>query len=73
LKIGGIMDLNQAIDLIKTVVKDAGNVNFRHIDLNLVSAEKRETYEMALMVSQKAIKEGAITKEEFMRKVHLEN
>lgn len=67
------MDLNQAIDLIKTVVKDAGNVNFRHIDLNLVSAEKRETYEKALMVSQKAIKEGAITKEEFMRKVHLES
>jgi len=65
------MELEQAINMLKAIVKNAGNVNQNHLDLSLVSAEQRGQYEEALKFSQEAIKEGKITKEEFQRKLNL--
>ncbi len=65
------MELEQAINMLKAIVKNAGNVNQNHLDLSLVSAEQRPKYEEALKFSQEAIKEGKITKEEFQRKLNL--
>lgn len=66
------MDLNEAIDLLKDTVKHTGNIDQKHIDLTLIPAEKRGIYETALAVSALSIKEGKITKDEFLRRVHIE-
>lgn len=67
------MDLEQAIELLKGVVKDTGTNAERHIDLGLVPVEKREIYEKAMVVSALSIKEGKITREEFFHRVHLDS
>jgi hypothetical protein len=66
------MDLEQAIELLKNAVKYTGTIEQKHIDLTLVPSEDRPKYEKALMVSQMAIREGKISRDEFLRKVHLD-
>ena len=66
------MDINEAINLLKGTVKHTGNIDQKHIDLTLIPAEKRAIYETALAVSAISIKEGKITKDEFLRRVHIE-
>lgn len=65
------MELNEAIELLKQTVKNAGNVDQNHFDLTLVSVDKRGIYEKALEVSALSIKEGKISREEFLRLVHI--
>lgn len=65
------MDLDSAIFLLKKAVKNAGNVDQKHIDLTLVSAEERPELEKALVFSQLAVAEGKLTKEELYRKLGL--
>lgn len=67
------MELEQAIELIKGVVKDTGTNAERHIDLGLVPTEKRELYQKAMVVSALSIQEGKITRDEFFRRVHLDS
>jgi hypothetical protein len=66
------MDLETAIDLIKHVVKYTGTIDQKHIDLGLVPVEERSKYEQALVIGQLAIRDGKISKDEFMRKVRLD-
>ena len=66
------MDLNEAIILLKDTVKHTGNIDQKHMDLTLIPVEKRAIYETALAVSALSIKEGKITKDEFLRRVHIE-
>jgi hypothetical protein len=66
------MELETAIELIRKAVKNAGTVDQNHIDLTLVPAKDLATYKVALMVSQTAIKEGKITRDEFLRQAHLD-
>ena len=66
------MELETAIELIKKAVKNSGNIDQNHIDLSLVPAEDLGKYHEALKVSQLAIKEGKITREEFLRAAHLD-
>ena len=66
------MDLKEAINLLKVTVKHTGNIDQKHIDLTLIPAEKRDLYEKALAVSALSIKDGKITKDEFLRRVHIE-
>lgn len=67
------MDLEQAIELLKGVVKSTGTNDEKHIDLTLVPAAKRPAYEKAMAISAMSIKEGKITRDDFFRRVHLDS
>ena len=66
------MELETAIELIKKAVKNTGNIDQNHIDLTLIPSKDLAVYQEALKVSQQAIKEGKITREEFLRQAHLD-
>jgi hypothetical protein len=65
------MDLDQAIELLKRTVKENGTNDMKHIDLGLVPAVEKGTYEKALRVVKLAIAGGKLTQEEFAARVHL--
>ena len=67
------MELIEAIALLKKTVKNAGTVDQKHIDLNLVPVDEKPKYEEALKTAQLAIKEGIISRDEFNRRVHLDS
>jgi hypothetical protein len=66
------MSLDQAIDLLKNAVKYTGTIEQKHIDLTIVPADKRALYEKAMAICQVSIQDGKISKDEFLRRVHLE-
>ena len=67
------MELITAIALIKKAVKTAGNVDIKHIDLTLVPSSELGLYKEALATAQSAIKEGKITRDEFLRQADLDS
>lgn len=67
-----IVDLNQAIELLKRAVKYTGVIDQKHIDLTVVPVEDKPKYEEALMVAMTAIKAGTISRDEFNRRVRLD-
>ena len=67
------MDLDQAITLLKTAVKYTGTIDQKHIDLSIVPSDKRDLYEKAMAVSMLSIKEGKITRDEFNKRVQLDD
>lgn len=67
------MDLEQAIELLKNAVKYTGNIDQKHIDLTIVPADQRVQYEKAMAIGALSIKDGKITRDEFLRRVHLDN
>lgn len=67
------MDLDQAIELLKNAVKNNATNDQNHIDLTIVPVEQRPLYEKALAVSALSIKDGKISRDEFLRRVHLDN
>jgi predicted transcriptional regulator len=67
------MNLDEAIKILKNAVKFTGTIDQKHIDLTVVPASERATYEKALMVSQTSIKAGIITREDFLRRVNLDS
>ncbi len=66
------MQLYEAIELLKNAVKFCGTIDQKHIDLTIVAAEKRSTYEKALAVSQLSVKEGKISRDELLRQLGLD-
>lgn len=66
------MTLEQAIELLKRAVKYTGTIDQKHIDLTIVPAEERRKFEKALAIAQLSIKDGAITRDEFLCRVHLD-
>lgn len=66
------MQLDHAIELLKNAVKYTGTIDQKHIDLSVIPSEKRELYERAMAVAVLSIKEGKITRDEFMRRVNLD-
>lgn len=65
------MELEQAISLLKNIVKNNGTNDSRHLDIGLVSTEERPTYEKALRVAKLAVFEGKITQDELFARIHL--
>lgn len=65
------MELDEALKLLKKIVKYPGTIEQRHLDLTLAPADELPKYQEAIRVSQEAIKEGKISRDEFMRKVQL--
>jgi ribosomal protein L16 Arg81 hydroxylase len=64
------MTLDEALVLLRQAVKHSTSTDeFRHIDLSLVAAEKRDIMEQALRIAQKAMRDKVLSKEEFDRKV----
>lgn len=66
------MDLETSIALLQKAVKWSGTINQKHIDLTVIPADEHGQYEKALMVTQSSIKEGKISKDEVLRKLHLD-
>jgi hypothetical protein len=67
------MDLEQAIVLLKKIVKENGTNDMRHLDVGLVPADERPAYEKALIVAKMAVFEGKISQDELFGKIHLNN
>lgn len=67
------MDLDQAIELLKNAVKHTGNIDQKHIDLTIVPTEQRPLYEKAMAIGALSIKDGKISRDEFLRRVQLDN
>lgn len=67
------MDLTQAIELLKNAVKYTGTIDQKHIDLTIVPSDVRPQYEKAMAVGMLAIKDGKITRDEFLKRVHLDD
>lgn len=65
------MELDQALELIKKLVKNNGTNDSKHIDIGLVSSEERPLYEKALKVAKLAMLEGKLSQDEFQARVHL--
>lgn len=65
------MELEQAIEFVKKLVKNNGTNDMRHIDIGLVSAEERPIYEKALRIVKLAMMEGKLSQDEFTARVHL--
>ncbi len=65
------MDLEQAIVLLKKIVKDNGTNDTRHLDVGLVPTEERPVYEKALRVAKLAVFEGKISQDELYARIHL--
>lgn len=65
------MNLDEAIDLLKKIVKDSHLNNQKHIDLSLCVASERHIYELALMKTQSAIAKNELTQDELKRRLGL--
>lgn len=65
------IQIDEVINKLKTIVKNAGTVDQNHLDLSLIPSEKRDEYEEALKKSYQAIKAGVISKDEFLRRLKL--
>ncbi len=68
------MEIQAAIELLKKTIKHSTALDeFRHIDLTLIPANEREQYQEALLVVQKAMREGELSKEDFERSVGIKS
>jgi len=67
------MTLEQAIQLVRKAVKHPGTIDVKHIDLTVVPAEERPTYEKALAVIQLEISKGGVPKDVLYSRLHLDH
>jgi hypothetical protein len=58
------MTTDEAITLLKTIVKDSHLDNQKHLDLTLAPAEDRDQYQYALMLIRQEVARGNMTEEE---------
>jgi hypothetical protein len=65
------MDLLGAIEILKKLVKNAGTIDQKHLDLTLIPSAERSLYEKALIKTQLAVKNGELTRDELLGKLHL--
>lgn len=66
------LTLDQAVELLKKAVKYSEVKNQKHIDLSLVLAEERPSYQMALAVCTLEVEKGTITDQQLKAQLGLE-
>ncbi len=66
-----LMNLDQAIELLKKTVKDSHLKSQKHIDLTLVDAKERIHYEEALMVAKAHVAQGKLTQAQLNERLGL--
>ena len=65
------MNLDEAIFLLKKTVKYSAVKNQKHLDLTLVSAQERFTYEKALAQVTNEVKKGTLTEADLKQRLGL--
>lgn len=65
------MELDEALKLLKNIVKENGTNDQKHLDMGLVSVDERPLYEKALMVAKLAVHKGKISQDEFLSRIDL--
>lgn len=65
------MEIEQAINLLKNVVKYSHLDNQKHLDLAVAVAHERPEYEKALMIVTAAVARGEMTDSELKTKLGL--
>ena len=58
------MNFEDAVKLLKNAVKFSHIDDQKHIDLTLVDASQRSTYQNALVIVNRMVAEGKMTREE---------
>lgn len=67
------MTPDEALQLVRRAVKNAGTIDQKHIDLSVIPASERPLYQKALAVLQLEIKKGAIPKDVLYSRLHLDH
>jgi len=65
------MNLDEAVTLLKKTVKYSAVKNQKHLDLTLVSAQERFTYEKALFIVTNEVKKGTLTEIDLKQRLGL--
>lgn len=63
------LNTDEAIKLLKSAVKYSNIFNQKHVDISLVTADKIDTFQKAMVVVNMAILNGEMTKEELNSKL----
>lgn len=63
------LNTDEAIKLLKSAVKYSNISNQKHVDISLVTADKIDTFQKAMVVVNMAILNGEMTKEELNSKL----
>ena len=66
-----VQNLDQAISLLKKIVKFSAIEGQKHIDLSVGLAEERIYYQKALMFAQLEVEKGTLTAEELKQRLGL--
>jgi len=64
-------ELNEAIDLLKTIVKLSNIKGQKHLDFSLVNSKDLERYQIALMVTRESVIKEIITEKDLKIKLGL--
>lgn len=66
------MTLNEAVSLLKKVVKFSEVKNQKHIDLSLCVAHERPLYQRALVIANDEVQKGTLTQAELLSRLGIE-
>jgi hypothetical protein len=62
-----MMTIEEAAQILQNIMKPSDALDgFKHIDLTLVPPEKVPNYQKALFIADRAIKNGEVSKDDFM-------
>ena len=66
-----LMTVDEAIGLLKRIVKYSAVPGQKHLDFTLVNAPEREKYELAMIIVKKAVQEGHLKEIELKSRLGL--
>jgi hypothetical protein len=66
------LSIDESISLLKKAVKFSEVKNQKHIDLSLCIASERPQYQRALMVVNREVEKGTLTRDQLLAKLGLD-